>query len=289
MPESEVKNMAGLREAIIRVIAFFDLFDYPLTAWEISTHLGGKHLLSEVQIGLDSGADWEQEEGFYFLPGRREIIATRQSRYNYSARKMKIARRFAWAFRLLPSIRAIALANSIGFYNMRDGSDIDFFIITAPGHIWLSRFYCTGLAKLLNSRPTAAKKKDKICLSFYISSDCHNLKGLRLPGSDPYFDYWLSGLVLLYNKENTYQHFLAGNESNGDGVEAGSPDIVRRCSLLEKIAKIIQLKIMPSRLRAAMNNSDGVVVNDQVLKFYQSDRRREILEKYEKKIHSILD
>jgi hypothetical protein len=288
MPESEVKNRSGLREAIIRVIAFFDLFDYPLTALEISAHLGGTYLLSEIQAGLDTGDVWEQEEGFYFLPGRREIITTRQSRYNYSARKMKIARRFARAFRLLPGVRAVALANSIGFYNMRDGSDIDFFIITAPGRIWLSRLYCTGLAKLLNSRPTAANKKDKICLSFYISSDCRDLKSLRLPGPDPYFDYWLSGLVLLYNKENTYQHFLAGNGLNEARAGAEAPVIVRSLGLLERIAKIIQLKIMPSSLRAAMNNSDGVVVNDQVLKFYQSDRRREILEKYEKKIHNLL-
>ena len=284
---------SNLKEAIIRVVAFFDLFDYPLTALEISAHLEFRfrddHLFNSVQDILDADQNiWQQVEGFYFLSGREEIIITRQSRYNYSARKLKIARRFVRVFSWLPSVRLIALANSIGFYNLRDGSDIDFFIITEPGKIWLSRLYCTGLAKLLNSRPTAKNKRDKICLSFYISSDYLNLSSLRLPSKDPYFDYWLSGLILLYNKKDTYNLFLSANETESGRI---SPVVNSRPlspGLLERIAKTIQLKIMPPELKAAMNNSDGVVVSDQVLKFYQSDRRREISEKYEKKVRLIL-
>lgn len=294
MPEAAVKTRVDLQEAIIRVIAFFDLFDYPLTALEIISQLGygrgGNNFLAEVQECLDiKQDDWEQKDGFYYLPGRAEIIATRQSRYNYSARKMKIARRFSRIFSFWPGVQMVALANSIGFYNLRDGSDIDFFIITKPGQLWSSRLYCAGLAKLLNSRPTAATKRDRICLSFYISADHLNLDDLRLPGGDPYFDHWLRGLVLLYNKDDMYQRFLVENDLGDGQTGSNLPSAeIRPLNLWERIAKAMQLKIMPSRLKAAMNNSDGVVVNDQILKFYQSDRRREILEKYEKKIQTIL-
>ena len=44
---------------------------------------------------------------------------------------------------------------------------------------------------------------------------------------------------------------------------------------------------MPAALTAIMNKSDGVVVNDSVLKLYREDRRRVYAEKYGKKINEI--
>ena len=102
-----------------------------------------------------------QKNGLYFLPGREEIITTRQKRYNYSNRKLKIARRFAAALRIF-SERPCDLSGQHHWRdNLRDESDIDFFIITKPGRLWLSRLYCAGLTKLLGHRPTATEKRIK--------------------------------------------------------------------------------------------------------------------------------
>lgn len=288
----EIKLDNSLEKAIVKEIAFFDLFDYPLTAYEIWENLGQQHSLEYILSTLeDSSSLIAEKNGFYFLSGRREIIITRQKRYNYSYRKIKIARRFASLFSILPFIRMIAVANSLGQYNLRDGSDIDFFIISAPRRLWLSRLYCTGLAKILNCRPTIKTKKDKICLSFYLAEDHLDISNLHLSGSDPYFDHWRQNLILLYNKNKTSERFL---EANGL-TEKNKRDSFAGClfrpsfffSLLENIAKKIQLKIMPSALAAAMNNSDGVVINDSILKLYREDRRRNYAEKYGKKINEI--
>ncbi len=308
-----LKSEINLNEAILKTIAFFDLFDYPLTAFEIYQYLGKKFALVEIMEVLADGAAGfsgriESKNGFYFLFGREETATIRQKRYNYARRKIKKAARFARLFSLIPFVKVIAVANSLGAHNLRDGSDIDFFIITAPRRLWLSRFYCAGLAKLLNSRPRAGQKRDKICLSFYIAADRLNLDDLKLPGGDPYFDYWLKDLVLLYNKDKVYENFRAANGLGGkvpdnravaDGREFSDNKILNESRLeiarpktfgdrLEKILKKIQLKIMPSALRAAMNNSDGVIVNDRVLKFYLRDRRREFKEKYGHKINEIM-
>ena len=58
-------------------------------------------------------------------------------------------------------------------------------------------------------------------------------------------------------------------------------------SSLEKLVKKWQLKIMSPALKKEMNNSDGVVINDQVLKLYLGDRRREFLDKFNCKINEI--
>ncbi len=296
MSEFEIKQERRLKEAIIKVLVFFDLFDHPLTAYEIWMKLDKKWGLAEILDFLDKeilkpAAALSQRSGFYFLAGREEIIGIRQKRHNYGAEKIKIARRFARVFSLLPYVKMIALANSLGQYNLRAESDIDFFIISAPRRVWLTRLYCTGLAKLLNRRPNATGKKDKICLSFYVGADRLCLDDLRLQGEDPYFDYWRRSLVLLYNKDKTYEQFLEANGLSSDSMTVEAPTSLGHNIFLDKLeilAKKFQLAILPSGLKANMNNSDGVVINDSILKLYQRDRRREYAEKYGNKINEIL-
>ncbi len=300
MADDLFSSNTSLQIAIIKIIAFFDLFEYPLTAYEIWNNLDRKSSFNDVVAILESGSgSISYKQGFYFLPQRADIINTRRKRYNYAYRKIKIARRFAKLFGYCPWVQAVAVANSLGQYNLRDGSDIDFFIITSSERIWLSRLYCTGLAKILNSRPTAEFKKDKVCLSFYVSMAHLDISGLRLTGGDPYFDYWRRNLIVLYNKDRTYEHFLSANGLANDGTyfppasfqspSAGNRAPGKIMKRLEDLAKRIQLNIMPLALTAAMNNSDGVVINDAVLKLYQGDRRREYAEKYGQKINEIFE
>jgi len=279
-----------LDKAIIKMITFFDLFAYPLTAYEIYSYLDKRSPLFKILHILPELKLIEQKNGFYFLTGREEIITTRQTRHNYSVRKLKIARRFSRLFSLLPFVKVVALANSLGQHNLRDGSDIDFFIITAPRRIWLSRLYCTGLAKLLHRRPTAKTKKDKLCLSFYLAEDHLNLADLKLAGGDPYFEYWQRSLVLLYNKKRTYEDFLAANQSvpfpPTTTAKINSPR--KFCgNFLEEISRRLQLTIMAPELKGKINQNSGVVINDSVLKLYLIDRRQEFLIKYEKKLQQL--
>ncbi len=279
---------------IKKVIIFFDLFDYPLTIFEIWHYLDKRIGFAEIEEFLTADQRViEEKNGFYFLFGRENILKIRANRYNYSCRKRKKAEQFIRNFKCLPFIKVIALANSIGAHNLRDGSDIDFFIITAPRRIWLTRFIVAGAAKILNRRPTSKNKRDKICLSFYLTTDNLNFDNLKLADSDPYLYYWLRTLVLLYNKNNSYETFLAANSLGRN------PSLIKVCSnettrknfffdFLENFLKKIQLKIMSPALKQAMNNSAGVIVNDQVLKLYQSDNRHAYAEKYGNKLRQVL-
>src|SRR5665811_218304 len=105
----------------------------------------------------------------------------------------------------------VAAANFIGSHNWRKDGDIDFFIITKENYLWRSRLFCAGIAKLLFSRPTINNKKDKICLSFYISESALNLRPLELEGGDPYFEFWRRGLFPLYTRNDIWNRFQAAN------------------------------------------------------------------------------
>lgn len=291
MSDLNSNNQESLSLAIKKTIVFFDLFDYPLTPYEIFNYLEQKFLLTDIISALGSLADiFENYDGFYFLVGRAEIIKLRQARYNYAVRKLKIAKFFARIFSLLPYIKMVALVNVMGAHNMRDEGDIDFFIISSPGRLFLSRLFCAGLAKILNKRPTEYLKRDKLCLSFYLSDDNLNLDNLKIQPFDPYLDYWPKTVVLLYNKKRTYENFLAANRLKDPEPIINAQAAAGKNALLdffELAAKKLQLKIMSPALKKVLSDSQGKFINDKILKLHWRDLNAEILEKFNYALHKI--
>ncbi len=283
---------------LLEPIVFLDIFSYPVTAYELWQFIGRKYSLNTVITTLN---DLQQKNilafkaGFYFLVGQDDLVEIRRKRHNYTCQKLRIATRFSRLFSLFPGVKMIAAANLIGGYNLRLASDIDLFIITKPGQLWLSRLFCAGLAQLLHSRPTTKCKKNKICLSFYVSTAALSLKNLELNNGDPYFDYWQKGLRLLYDKQNTWLKFLRANNlflfdqrsiaKTCDKDIFSSADIFIR--FLEKIAKVFQVMIMSRDLKKALSQEKGVLITDDVLKLYLQDRRLEFLNKFNIKMHEI--
>lgn len=323
------KNALLIDEAIKKVIIFFDMFAYPLTVFEIWQYLEMPVELSNVERELNSAKYLESKYGFYFLPGRSRLVDTRRSRYNYTDRKFERARRVARFYKFIPWIRLIAVGNMMGGNNLKDKSDIDLFIITEPKRIWITRLFCAGLAALLKLRPTREDKRDKLCLSFYITEEAMDLRGLMLKKPPPtpslvrrggrnrswdngvisrdvYFIYWLLNLVPVYDAGGVYQQFMHANNwvhnlapnwrpiemvkrrQSGHNPGQTYRDVVDMfIGGLETTVKKWQLKIMPEQLKSKMNKDTRVVVNDQVLKLYASDRRGEYRERYYEKLREI--
>lgn len=302
MEDNSYNYQYSLKLAIFKVLAWFDLFDYPLTAYEIWQYLEIKIDLGGLLVFLNSEnvkIHWQEKNGFYFLYGHEEIIATRLARYNYADRKFKIALRVSAWFRILPFVKMIAVANLVGSHNLREGSDIDLFIITSSQRIWLSRLFCAGLAKVLHLRPNRKTKRDKICLSFYVSEDNLDLGNLRLDKDDFYFNYWLAGLAPIYDQAGTYNKFTQANVwlnqvfPNFIWPQANPRRFLKSVKLfadnkafssLESLARRWQLRIMPRALKSLMNQDSRVIVSDNIIKLYLLDRREELRNKFWDKI-----
>jgi hypothetical protein len=228
-----------IKEAIIKTVAFFDLFDYPLTLFEVRRYLYlpqvdyelAGSLIAKKVMSIESFLEElsgeniiGEKNGFYFFKGREGIVAERQKRYNRSGRKIGAAKKIIRLFSALPWIKMIALGNVMGTRNFRKESDIDFFIVTAKNRIWITRLFSAGLAAMLGLRPREGQTEDKICLSFFIAEDrleLGALAGLKelLSGtgraeSDPediYFTYWLAGLIPLYDRGDIFKKLHTAN------------------------------------------------------------------------------
>ena len=280
----------SLRTAILETVAFFDIFDYPLTSFEIWQYLPHSATLLEVRNILENSVlPLQTDNGFFFLPGREKIIITRRERYNDTDQKIKKAHRRLYLFRWLPGIKLICLANSLGTHNLRPGGDTDLFIITKQGRLWFVKLCATIIVALFGLRPSATKSADQICLSFLVDESALDLSPFRLP-TDTYFRYWLAGLMPLYGEKKSYTALIAANgwlqqelpnwvysDAFLDRRFKYNPRSSRLIfgSSLEKAARFIQARLMSPTIKKLANHDQRVVVNDHVLKLHTIDRREQ--------------
>ena len=288
-------------EAIIKTISFFDMFDFPLTSLEVWKYLSVSVDLLSLEnnlTGLVEAGKIEKNNGFYYLFGREKIIIDRLQRYNYAERKFARVFWVSQIFRFIPWVEMVAVGNLIGVNNLRDGGDIDLFIVARAGRLWLVRFFTTALMTLFRLRPRPGAERDKICLSFYASDQALNFEELLLNHDDWYLVYWLAGLRPIFDQSNNYQKLILNNAwlkeklpnwilaslATRHQVENRSTkfayqmidSIFRIC---EKPLKNWQIKHFPSEIKKLMNQDKRVIVNDNMIKLHTNDRRKLFQEK----------
>jgi hypothetical protein len=265
-----------------------------------------RSLTAAVRTGRAASSD-----GFYFLPGRAALVMTRRSRYSLAEGKFARVRRFLSLARFAPFLRAVFVCNTLARSYARPESDIDLFLIAAPGRIWLTRLCVTGLAALMRVRPTDEVSADRICLSFFVTTEALDLKPLAID-DDVYLAHWLQELCPVYDEAGLIRRVSVENrwlkgQLPETRVQAPSPRRLVRARLLgmkrafelfldtvfsdrlEAWAKRRQLAWMPPALKAAAGTSDSdVVLSDTVLKFHDRDRRAAIRDAYRAKVRRLL-
>ncbi len=303
--------MTPVEAAILRTLAYFDLFSYPLTSWELWKWGIGKQeedlRFSQLREVLHNSPLLQskigQQSGFFFLHGREEIVVTRQARYRLALLKAKRARKIVRTLVRFPFIQAVALCNSMGLANARPESDLDLFILCRPGHLWLVRFLTTAYARLRNIRPKPEHREDTVCLSFFLSTDHLSLLQYLLP-EDPYFTMWLATLVPLYDPQGQFSKLWQANPWCAAKLphaqpralapqRAITPSWVARLlapvvgwQWLERVVEKIQRRILPPQLKAMANQDTRVVLNNHILKFHDNDRRAQYAQAYRERAAS---
>jgi hypothetical protein len=146
----------AIEQAILQTVAYADVFDYPLNADEIQRYLIGIAAnRAMVRSALRSSA-WLGDElarsGKYFtLAGREVIVEVRRERAATASTYWRGAVRYGHRIGGLPFVRMVAVTGALAMDNIAD-DDIDFFIVTEPGRLWLSRALVVGLVKLAATR-----------------------------------------------------------------------------------------------------------------------------------------
>jgi hypothetical protein len=309
-----------IEKSILKTIAFFDVFNYPLTAEEVWKWLhrpGRKVALSQVRDLLQN-SDLLQDkivrtEGFWSLSGREYTHIIRKHHNNLSERKFARALKLVHLYKYLPFIKMIAICNTLAYSNAGEESDIDFFVVTSKNKIWVVRFFTILLVYIFGMRPKLDHHKDAFCLSFFISEDSLDIKRIMLNSRDIYSPYWIRQLLPVYNIDNTYQKFLTANQWTESYLpNAYANQFVKEIKpswwsiVISRLIGLIisppflgrafnagyrrlQSKIISRNLQTLINVDTRVIVDEQMLKFHSNDRREIFYKKWRDRVHQLLD
>jgi len=148
MPTHEDSHLAG---AILRTIAYGDIFHYPLTLPEISRYLIGQSAsqqqIEETLCDLIMVEKITQIEAYYCLAGRETSILIRQRRAASAQHLWPQAIKYGQMIGKLPFVRMVGITGSLAVDNVDEDGDIDYMIVTEPGHLWTARMMIIGLVK----------------------------------------------------------------------------------------------------------------------------------------------
>jgi hypothetical protein len=160
----------SLEQAILKAVAYADVFDYPLTVHEVHRYLAEVPApLSAVSDALENGllsrCQLACHRGYVTLPGRASIVETRLRRQAVGTRLWPIGIRYGLVIGSLPFVRMVAITGTLAVDNVDHGADIDYLIVTAPRRVWLARLIALIVVHL------ARLEQVTICPNYVISAD----------------------------------------------------------------------------------------------------------------------
>lgn len=156
--------------AVISALLYFEIFSYPLTIEEVSAYANhpGATLaeLTECLDGLCKQAYVFQFGSFYQTQNRPEWVQQRLACNQRATDIMPIARRMSRFIGSFPFIRGVFVSGSLSKHCMRPDSDIDFFLVTQPGRLWLARTLLVLFKKLV-----LFNSHKYFCVNYFVDTD----------------------------------------------------------------------------------------------------------------------
>lgn len=305
-------NSENLENAIYKTIVYFDIFSYPLTEIEVHKWLWKKKAdIKEVILALEKLSKAKKityKDGLYFLPGRERYISERRLKYIQAEKKYTKVKRISKILQIIPFIRFIGVCNTLPILDFNEESDIDIFIIVKKNRMWTTRFLTTALTAIVGQWRHGTRVHDKLCLSFYVTTDNLNLESIAIKPKDPYLVYWVNFLTTILDRD-VYSHFWEQNQWIKEFTPNTRPQEmlekrrkIKESTLVNTVRKIAE-KILWKRLGSAVEKKlrnwqlskikkreqeretpSHILFKDSILKFHEIDRREKYREEWTKKI-----
>lgn len=292
--------LAAMEKAILKTLSYYDVFNFPLKAWEIHKYLIGKSSdLKQTEKALKSlikKQKIKKQKDYYFLSNRNGLVKSRLEREAVSKSHLKTAKFIAALFKLIPTVKLVGISGSLSMMGSSRVDDIDLFIITSKNRIWVSRLFLIILTSLTGLRRKRHEKilsaNGKICINLILEEG-----SLEQNKKNIYLAHEVLQMRLLWQKDQIYSQFLHANSwafkylPNWRTSVLEDKKLSRKNSkghprnsfidFLENKSKSFQLKIMgsPDNLERIENHA---------LYFHPEDKGVKILEDYKKRLKKYL-
>lgn len=159
-----------MKDELVSTLLYFDVFSYPLTQEELLLFAGipdnqSEKALQELNNLVATGM-LNYNSGFYYF-GNNDFIINKRIKGNRRAKsRLRTARLYSRIISHFPFVSGVMLSGSIskGYMGKRD--DIDYFIVTKPGRLWITRTLLVLFKKvfLFNSYRN-------FCINYFVDED----------------------------------------------------------------------------------------------------------------------
>jgi hypothetical protein len=298
-----------MEKAILKTLIYYDIFNFPLKAWEIHKWLIGKKAsLQQIEKTLrrmGQGTSIKYQGDYYFLTGRKSLVKERQKKEQVSKEHLQTIKYISQIFKIIPWIKLVGISGSLSMMGSSKKDDIDLFIITADNRIWMSRLLLIFLTSLTGLRRKRREKvlsaNGKICINLILEES-----NLAQQKKNIYVAHEVLQMRVLWQGDEVYSRFLHANDWafkhlpnwKSGVIESRKSKIsklaksyksqkynskvkdLRFVDWLEEMAKRFQLRIMGSPDRSER-------IENGALYFHPEDKGVKVLEEYKKRVRMI--
>lgn len=283
-----------VKPAILKTLAYSDVFDYPLKEEELWSFLIGKKISKrEFKEELKNSSTIVQESGFYCFLGREYIIKKREKREVISKKKTKIVEKTVRFLRSIPSIQLIGVSGALAMRNAKANDDIDLFIITQRNRLWITRLVVLMLLEFLGARRKREERAatDKVCLNMLVDES-----SLYLPKDkqDLYSAHEVVQMLPIFEREETYARFIRANlwvrrflPNSLDIKRLRDKDIKESKNhnfLITQLLNFFELLAKQFQVWHMRKYRTTEVISDHILAFHPFNYREKILKEYNKRL-----
>jgi hypothetical protein len=165
-----IKIHDTIDEQIVRTLLYYDIFNYPLKSEEIFRFLGihqreESSVISRLYHLKEQGIIFQFEK-FFSLHNNRASIDRRIKGNKEADKYLVVARRKAKLIARFPFVRGVLASGSLSKGYMDKNSDLDFFIITAPKRLWITRTLLVMYKRLF-----LFNSHKYFCVNYFVDED----------------------------------------------------------------------------------------------------------------------
>ena len=196
--------MSGIKKNILATLAYFDLFNYPLTADEVFLFLPVKCDIDDFEYAINCMLIDRlifRFEKFYTLKNDYFLIERRINGNKKASELIVTAKKVSNLLIRFPFVRGIAISGSLSKNYADEDSDIDLFIITAKNKLWIARTLMHCFKKLT----FLVNKQHYFCMNYYIDE-----KELQIHEKNTYTAIEIATLMPLHG-DTTFEQFYLAN------------------------------------------------------------------------------
>lgn len=243
--------MSDIKKNILAALAYFDLFNYPLTMEEVFLNLPSKCDQQEFEFALRclvTDRVVYHFGKFYTLKNDYFLIERRINGNAKAEEMIAVAKKVGDFLIRFPYVRGIAISGSLSKNFADETSDVDLFIITAKNKLWIARTIMHCFKKLT----FLVNKHQYFCMNYYIDE-----LELQIREKNIYTAIEIATLIPLHG-DTVFEQFYIEN--------AWTREYLPNKCLRLTTARSLKKSLLKSSTEMLFNNWLGNKIDDLLLK-----------------------